>query len=234
MFRRMTRRIIACGGDGWPTDPGHPAIEERMLELLGTDTPRVLFLPTASGDSGNLISRFYEFFAPRGCRCDHLAIFRPHPRSVEQALADQDLVYVGGGSTANLLALWELHGVDRALRDAYARGVTMAGVSAGAICWFRHGLSNSLGHGFAPVEGLGLLPGAFCPHVNGDPHRVPALESAIAEGHFPEAFGVDDGAALVFTDEVLTEVISARERRGARRVTLRGGIPVWEPALPAD
>lgn len=229
----MTRRIFACGGDGWPTDPGHPAIEERMLALLGADAPRVLFLPTASGDSGNLISRFYEFFAPRGCRCDHLAVFRPHPRSVERAIADQDLVYVGGGSTANLLALWSLHGVDAALRAAYARGVAMAGVSAGAICWFRHGLSNSLGRGFAPVDGLGLLPSAFCPHVDGDPGRAPALEAAVAAGRFPAAYGVDDGAALVFADETLTEVVSARDGRGARRVSLRDGVPVWEPALPA-
>ena len=140
---------------------------------------------------------------------------------------------MGGGSTANLLALWALHGVDAALRDAYGRGVAMAGVSAGAICWFRHGLSNSLGHGFAPVEGLGLLPGAFCPHVDGDAGRAPALEAAVRDGHFPEAYGVDDGAALVFADERLTEVVSAREGRGARRVAMRDGAPAWEPALPA-
>ncbi|HWH14450.1 MAG TPA: peptidase E, partial [Miltoncostaeaceae bacterium] len=212
----MTRHIIACGGDGWPTDPGRPAMEERILGAARRDNPRVLLLPTASGDSDHLITRFYEFFTPRGCRPDHLALFRPHPRRVD--LAAQDVVYVGGGSTLNLMALLELHGLADPLRAAYHAGTVMSGVSAGAICWFRAGLSNSGGAGFAPVAGLGLLPDGVCPHADGDPARIPALEREVTAGRMPASYALDDGAALVFADERLVEVVSARPGRGARRL----------------
>lgn len=227
-FPSVNRRIIACGGDGWPTDPHRPAIEERMLGLARADTPRILLLPTASGDNDHLIARFYEFFNQRPCIPDHMAVFRPHPRVAERLIAQQDIVYVGGGSTVNLMALLRMHGLDDALRRAYAGGTLMAGVSAGAICWFEAGLSNSLGEGFAPVEGLGILAGGFCPHADGDPDRVPALESAVRDGRMPDSYAVDDGAALVFTDEVLTEVIRARPERGARRVAAEAGGARWD------
>jgi peptidase E len=228
-----TRRIIACGGDGWPTVPDHPAIEERILELTGRDAPRVLLVPTASGDSDGLITRFYEFFNARGCRPDHLALFRPHPRDAEAALDGAHAVYVGGGSTANMLAIWRLHGLDRAMRRAYDRGVILSGVSAGAICWFEWGLSNSLGHGFAPVSGLGFLPGGLCPHLSGDPGRRPALADAVARGAMPATYGVDDGAALVFADERLVEVVAATEGRGATLARRDGRTARFDPPLSA-
>jgi len=226
----MARHIIACGGDGWPTDPAHPAVEERILALARRDTPRVLLLPTASGDSDHLIARFYEFFNARHCRPDHLALFRPHPRHVD--LAAQDVVYVGGGSTLNLMAVLELHGLAQGLREAYAAGTVMSGVSAGAICWFTAGLSNSRGAGYAPVAGLGLLPGGVCPHAHDDPDRLPALEREVAAGTMPTTLAVDDGAALVFTDERLTEVVAARPGRGARRVECDGRGVTWTPVAP--
>jgi peptidase E len=205
-----------------------------MLELCGSDRPRILLVPAASGDSDHLITRFYEFFVPRGCRPDHLALFRPHPRITPGLVAEQDIVYVGGGSTANLLALMRLHGLDRVLRDAYAGGTMMAGVSAGAICWFDHGLSNSLGEGFAPTRGLGVLEGGFCPHADGDPGRIPVLEAAVAAGAMPATYAVDDGAALVFEDERLVEVVAARPGRGARRVEAApDGGAAWEPVPPS-
>lgn len=228
----MTRRIIACGGDGWPTDPLAPAIEERMLELARSGTPRILLLPAASGDSDHLIARFYEFFTRRPCRPEHLAVFRPHPPAADRLIASQDIVYVGGGSTVNLMALLALHGLDDVLRRAYATGTMMAGVSAGAICWFEAGLSNSRGAGFSPVRGLGILPGGFCPHADGDPDRIPALERAVASGAMPASLAVDDGAALAFADETLVEVIAARPGRGARRVAAVDGAPRWE-AVPS-
>lgn len=224
----MTRRIIACGGDGWPTAPGFPAVEDRMLELARTDTPRILLLPTASGDNDNLVARFYEYFNRVPCRPDHLALFRPHPRIAR--LAEQDIVYVGGGSTVNLMALLGVHGLDRLLREAYASGTMLAGVSAGAICWFQAGLSDSIGTGYAPVTGLGLLAGGFCPHADGEPDRPPALAAAVGRGEMPDAYAADDGVALVFTDERLTEVVAARPGRMARRVS-RGaaGDVTWTP-----
>jgi dipeptidase E len=226
----MTRHIIACGGDGWPTDPRHPAMEERILAHARRDNPRVLLLPTASGDSDQLIARFYEFFNPRHCRPDHLSLFRPHPRRVD--LAAQDVVYVGGGSTLNLMALLRLHDLADGLRTAYAGGTVMSGVSAGAICWFRWGLSNSGGEGYVPVEGLGLLPGGICPHADGDPGRLPALERAVATGGMPSTHALDDGAALVFADERLTAVVAARPGRGARRVSRAGDGVVWAAVAP--
>jgi dipeptidase E len=226
----MTRHVIACGGDGWPSDSANPLMDERILELAPNDRPRICLIPAASGDSDHLIARFYEFFNQRSCQPSHLALFRPHPQSAEKTILSQDIVYIGGGSTSNLLALMRLHGLDGVLREAYGRGIVMSGVSAGAICWFEHGLSNSMGAGFNPVEGLGLLPGGFCPHADSDPGRGPALGQFVRAGQMPSSFAVDDGAALHFANERLVEVLVAKPGRGARRVALEGDELRWTEA----
>ncbi len=143
---------------------------------------RICLLPTASGDSDWVITRFYESFPSSLCEPSHLALFRPHPEPVRAALARQDVVYVAGGSSANLAAIWRVHEVGPALREAWERGAVMSGVSAGAICWFAAGLTNSLGTGFAPMAGLGFAPGGFCPHADSDPGRLVALRGLVEAG----------------------------------------------------
>lgn len=227
------RQIVASGGGGWADAGCLTVLEEQLLELA-PPRPRILLLPTASGDQDALIVRFHEIFGGCGARTSHLALFRPHPRTERGALLEQDLIYVSGGSSSNLLALWRVHGLVPVLRDAYERGIVLAGFSAGALCWFETGVSNSLGPGFAPVQGLGFLPGGFCPHTPTDPKRRPALERLLHTGEITATWAVADGTALHFQDERLAglhgagqaELLSAEgelERGRSRRAACSSG-----------
>ncbi len=228
----MDRHIVACGGGGWSGEPGAGPLEDYILGLAATDTPSVCLLATASGDSDWVITRFHEFFGRLPCRATHVALFRPHPEGVAEHLLAQDVIYVAGGSSANLMAVWGAHGLGAVLRAAWEGGTVMSGVSAGAICWFEQGLTNSLGAGFAPVRGLGLLPGGLCPHADGDPGRIPALVDLIDRGEMPPTIAVDDGAAVHLTDGAEPRVVSGAPGRGARRVSAGGVIAPLE-AVPA-
>lgn len=219
----MSRHIVACGGGGWSSQSGIGPLERHILGLTSADRPRVCLLPTASGDSDWLVARFYETFTLDHCRPSHLPLFRSHPEGLEEYLLGQDVIYVGGGSSANLIAIWAVHGLGPVLRAAWERGVVLSGVSAGAICWFEAGLTNSLGPGFSPVTGLGLLPGGFCPHADSDPGRVVALRSLIDAGRMPATLAVDDGAAVHLQDGAPPRLIVETEGRGAR--LMRPGAP---------
>jgi dipeptidase E len=242
----MARNIVACGGGGWSSDPGAGAVEDYILGLARSDHPRVLLLPTASGDSDWLITRFHEFFGRLDCEARHLALFRPHPAPVAETILAQDVIYVGGGSSANLMAIWGAHGVGDALRAAWDAGVVLAGVSAGAICWFAAGLTNSLGASFAPVAGLGLLEGGFCPHADSDPGRLVVLRDLIDRGLMPPTLAVDDDAAVHVTDDGPPRLLSALAGRGGRMLgpdgaeeglptlSLGGVSPRGRPRSPTD
>ena len=131
------------------------------------------------------MARFHEFFRPRAVTATHISLFRAHPEGVAEHLLEQDVIYVGGGSSANLMAVWAVHGLADVLRRAWEGGVVLAGVSAGAICWFAAGLTNSLGPHFAPVAGLGFVEGGFCPHADSDPGRLVALHDLVDRGLMP-------------------------------------------------
>jgi peptidase E len=225
----MTRHIVACGGGGWPSNAGAGALEDYILGLARRDRPRVCLVPTASGDSDGVISRFDESFASDVCEPSHLPLFRPHPGDPRARLARADVVYVCGGSSANLAAVWAVHGVGQAMREAWEAGAVMSGVSAGAICWFAAGLTNSLGPGFAPMGGLGLVPGGFCPHADGDPARLVALRELVEAGRMPETLAVDDGAAVHIAGRTAPRLVVGAPGRGARRIGPRG---IDEPLEP--
>ena len=227
----MTRHIVACGGGGWSGEPGGGPLEDYILGLARTDSPNVCLLATASGDSDWVIARFHEFFGRLPCRASHVALFRAHPDGVAEHLMAQDVIYVAGGSSANLMAVWDVHGIGGTLRRAWESGVVMSGVSAGAICWFAAGLTNSVGPGFAPVPGLGIVEGGFCPHADTDPDRLPALRELIDRGEMPVTYAVDDGAAIHLADGAAPLVISGAAGRGARRMAADGVVSELE-ALP--
>ena len=226
----MSRHIVACGGGGWSSEYGIGPLERHILGLAAGDVPRVCLIPTASGDSDWLVARFYEAFAGVACTPSHVPLFRSHPEGLADALLAQDVIYVGGGSSANLMAVWAVHGLGGILREAWERGVVLCGVSAGAICWFAAGLTNSLGPGFAPVAGLGLLEGGFCPHADGDPGRVPALRALVEEGRMPPTWAVDDGAAVHFSDDAPPRLVVEHEGAGARLMAPGGAEEALSPA----
>ncbi len=220
------RQIIAMGGGGFSMEPDNPLLDDHVLAATGAQQPRICFLPTASGDADGYLARFYDAFGLRAEPC-HLGLFSREVADVQAFLCAQHVVYVGGGNTANMLAVWRVHGVDRALRAAYQRGVVLCGVSAGAVCWFEAAVSDSFGPLSPLRDGLGLLPGTCAPHYDGDPERRPAFARMLAGG-LPPGYGVDDGAALHFVDGELREVVASRPQARAYRVEATG-----ETALPA-
>jgi dipeptidase E len=215
-------QIVAIGGGGFTDAGALTPLDRYLLDLTGRARPRVCFLGTASGDSEGYIARFYRAYARKSDPSD-LALFgSPTPRDVG-LLAEQDLVFVGGGNTANLLAVWRLHGVDQALRGAWQNGTVLAGMSAGAICWFEASLTDSFGAELAPLaDGLGFLPGSCCPHFDGEALRHDRFAEEIATGQLPGGFGIDDGAALHFIGSELHAVVSDEPGKGAYRLDQEG------------
>jgi peptidase E len=221
--------IFAMGGGGFCMEPENPALDDYILSLAQVAVPKVCLLPTASGDGEAQIRQFHATFGARRCEPMHVALFRlgSHPLPLRETLLGQDVIYVGGGSMLGLLAVWRALGLDAILRECWQRGVVLAGLSAGAMCWFEWGISTSLGRP-APAPGLGLLPGSLSVHCDGEPARLPVFRQAVASGAIPPGFAADDGAGLLFRGGALQEVVSSRPRAGARRVE-----PGFETPLPA-
>lgn len=133
------RQIIALGGGGFSMEPDNPLLDLYILKQAKKAKPKICFIPTASGDSDNYISRYYNFFNQQDCKPSHLSLFEPLTRELESCILEKDIVYVGGGNTKNLLALWKEWGLDAILRKAWDEGVILAGLGAGSICWFEEG-----------------------------------------------------------------------------------------------
>ena len=217
------------GGGGFMAERGSP-LDDFLLSLSAVARPRVCFVPTPAGDSDRVIAAFFEAFAPRDCKPSCLRLFGVPELPAEQ-LADQDVIYVSGGNTANALALWRLHGVDRALRDAWARGAVLGGVSAGANCWFECSVTDSFGRQLdALPDGLAILPGSFCPHYDGEELRRPIYRRLVEEG-FPPGYAADDGAALHFVGTDLREVVASSAGARAYRVEPDAEMPLEPRAL---
>ncbi len=220
--------ILAMGGGGFSMEPDNPLLDEFLLSLSRRQPARICFIPTASGDSANYITRFYRAFAGRAIPTDLTLFGGPLERrpastaDLEGFLAEQDIVYVGGGNTANLLAIWRTHGIDVLLKNALNNGIVLAGLSAGMICWFEGGVSDSFGKLQALRDGLGLLKGSACPHYDGEPERRPTYHRLISE-RLAGGYAVDDGAALHFRGQELIEAVASRGDAGAYRVGLIDG-----------
>jgi dipeptidase E len=225
------------GGGGFSMEPDNLLLDDFVLSLSRRQPARVCFIPTASADSAEYIVKFYRTFSGR-CIPTDLTLFdsplltRRPARTSELAafIADQDVIYVGGGSTANLLALWRAHGLDVHLREAWSNGAVLSGVSAGMVCWFRGGVTDSYGGLERLNDGLGFLDATACPHYDGGHERRRSYQRAIADG-LGSGYAADDGAALHFRGSELVEAVSSRPEAGAYRVELVKG-RVIEIRLP--
>jgi peptidase E len=222
---------MAMGGGGFT-----PLLDDHILALArsasGRDRPRVCFVGTASGDSPAYIANFYDAYARRSEAC-HLALFDRTVDDVQAFLDDQDVIYVGGGNTENMLAVWRVHGVDRALRRGWQAGTIMTGQSAGSLCWFETGTTDSFGTRLAALSGgLGFVPGSHAPHYDGETTRRPHYQRLVAEGVLPAGHAADDGAALVFHGTELAEVVASRPAARAYRVAPGPGGTAIETVLP--
>lgn len=192
-------------------------------QLSGRVVPKICIINTASGDDAAGYTRIYHALSAMPSRVSHLQLFpMPNVLDTSDFILNQDIVFVGGGSVANMLAVWRVHGVDEVLRQAWHAGVILAGVSAGAICWFTGGTTDSFGVALRPfTDGLAMLPGSYCPHYDSEPRRRPLYQALVASGSLPPGVACDDGAAAHFIDGSLAEVVA--DRPGARGYLVEPG-----------
>ena len=219
----MAAQIVVSGGAGYWCGPEGSKLDEYALSLTAVQRPRICALSTASGDSESYIRGFYEQFQDR-CEVSHLSLFLPPFEDPAELLARQDLIYVGGGSTANLLAVWRVHRVDRFLADAVDRGTILYGSSAGGICWFESGLTDSLSFDgtLRPLtNALGMIGGSHAPHFD-RPDRRDAYVAMIADGRLSSGVGIDDFAAVHYIDGRIQHVVATRSDASAHLVTADG------------
>lgn len=236
----MTDRWIVASSGGFVGTglwgvmrPGR--VFERALELSGKDRPRVLFILTASGDDPQYLAAMYSALADTNCDVDHLALFPQPNRPVAEAIGKADVIWVGGGSVANLLALWRLHGVDAALRDAWESGTVLGGVSAGSICWHAGGPTDSFGKQLQPVtDALGFLPYGNGVHYDSEEQRRPLLHTLVGNGTLPVSYATDDRVAIVYRNTEPVEVVSDAPETDAAayRVQLVDGSVIEERLTP--
>ena len=215
------------GGGGFTMEPENPALDDYVLSLPEVPLPRICLLPTASGDGEAQIRQFHATFGSRSCEPMHISLFRlgSRPIPLRETLLNQHVIYVGGGSMLGLLAVWRALGLDVILRECWEAGVVLAGLSAGAMCWFQHGVTRSTGRP-APVAGLGFLEGSLSVHYDGDPTRAPVFHDAVARGMLPDGYGADDGVGLLYEDQELVRIVSSRPAARAYRVRREHGAAV--------
>lgn len=213
------RQIITLGGGGFSMEPENLALDRYILAQVSASRPKVCFVPTASGDAEGYVERFYTSFRTLDCEPSHLALFRRTVVDLESHILGQDILYVGGGNTLNMLAVWRAHGLDHILRKAWEHGVVLAGISAGSICWYETGLTDSKPGALTPLACLGFLPGSNCVHFDSEAERRPTYHRLVASGDMACGYAADDGVALHFHGTTLANVLSSRPDARAYYVT---------------
>jgi peptidase E len=212
------RQILAIGGTALPIETGNLKLVDYFLRQTGRRKPKVAFVGAAHGDADAGRLRFYAAFSQFSCRPTHLPLFARTPRDLASFVHEQDAIFVGGGNTRSMLAVWREWELDRHLRDAWNAGIVLGGASAGSICWFEYGVTDSVAGPLTAMPCLGFLPGSNCPHYNSEPARRPMFRKMVARATVPEGLAADDGVALHFIDTRLARIVSSEPRAKAYRV----------------
>jgi dipeptidase E len=217
------RRIVGLGGS--ESEEETRRLLAYVVGLAGESSPKVCIVPTATGDDADSVLRLYGLLS-EGARTSYLPFFPWPPEDLRRFALEQDVIFVGGGNTANMLAIWRVHGFDEILREAWEAGIVLSGWSAGMICWFEAGVTDSFGPQLAGLrDGLGFLPGSACPHYDGEERRRPVYTKLVAEG-FPPGVAADDDVGVHFVGTELAEVVTRRRGATAYRVGADGETPL--------
>jgi dipeptidase E len=228
----MKKQIIAIGGGALPLELDNLLLVEYFLKQTHKRNPRVCFIGAAHGDADAGRLRFYAGFSRFQCRPTHLPLFARTPRDLEDFVLEQDAIFVGGGNTRSMLAVWREWALDRHLRAAWERGIVLGGASAGSICWFESGVTDSVAGPLTAMPCLGFLAGSNCPHYDSEPLRRPGYQRMIARGKIAGGIAADDGVALHFEGAQLKRIVASLPRASAWRLT-RSGSRAIEKRLPA-
>jgi dipeptidase E len=218
----MMSNILAIGGKAFSAEPQNLAVDKYILDEAGKPRPRVLLIPTASGDDAEYVAKFYAAYTALGARPAHLPFFQRTP-DLRRLVMEQDIVFVGGGNTRSMLAVWNEWGLPEILEEASASGVFLAGVSAGAICWFEQGVTDSWADRLRPLECMGWLPGSCCPHYDGEVERRPAYHDLLLAGQLKPGYAIEDGVGAHFTNGQLKRIVSKNEGARAYYVSVLDG-----------
>ena len=195
----MKKHIIAIGGGGFGRNNSSYLIERYILNLSSKTSPKICFLPTATGDNDSYIVRFYSTFSRLSCKPTHIEFFS-RTINIKNHIMDQDVVFVGGGNTKSMLAIWNEWGMGNVLNDAYNEGVIMTGVSAGAICWFTSGITDSWQNELRILPCLDFISGTCCPHYDEEPSRIPYVKKILLEKKVSNVISIEGGSAIHFID----------------------------------
>jgi dipeptidase E len=226
------KQIIPIGGGGFYRDPENLELEKYVLRQSGADNARVCFIPTASGEPDHYVASFYAAFLKLGCQPSVLTFFKRTP-DLRSLLLNQDVIYVGGGNTKSMIALWREWGIIEILREAWESGIVLTGVSAGAICWFDQGLTDSFSDSLRPLECLGFLPGSCCPHYDGEAERRPALHKLLAAGEITAGVAIEDWTGVHYIGDTIHKVIASKPSARAYNMRAADG-SVQEVPLPVE
>ena len=209
-----SRNIIAIGGGGFGANPGQGIIENYILKQTKKKNPRICFIPTATGDNEAYKVNFYSTFTNLNCYPSHLDFFKRTP-DLNELILNQDAIFVGGGNTKSMLAVWKEWGLDKILKKAYLNGTVMSGVSAGAICWFQNGITDSWASNLKMMPCLNFVKGTCCPHYDEEPERKPAVEKLLLTNKIKNVYAVDGGAALhIKNEKIFKSVIFKKNKSG--------------------
>ena len=191
----MDKHIVAIGGGGFGRSTGNCKIEKYIISLSKTSKPNICFIPTASGDANGYKVNFYSVFTRLGCNPSHIDFFK-RTVDLENHIGNQDIIYVGGGNTKSMLAIWKDWNLDKILKNAYEKGVIMSGVSAGAICWFEEGITDSWIDDLAVMDCMHFVQGACCPHYDEEPARKPYVQKLLKGGAIKNCYVLEGSSAL--------------------------------------
>lgn len=191
----MDKQIIAIGGGGFGRNPGDGVIEQYILDQTGKEKPNICFIPTATGDNEAYKVNYYSTFSKLDCNPIHLDFFKRTP-DLEQLIPQQDAIFVGGGNTKSMLAVWKDWNLDKLLKEAYEKGVVMSGVSAGANCWFERAVVDSWEEDLRVIDCMGFIKGICCPHYDEEPQRRPSVKTFLEDGIIDSCYSVEGNCAL--------------------------------------
>jgi dipeptidase E len=220
----MKKQVLTMGGGGFTSKPENLKLDKYLLSLTNKKNPKVCFIPTASGDDESYKKRFYSSYKKLNCETSHLSLFSPPEGDLRDFVLEKDIFYVGGGNTRNLLVLWKEWGLDKFLHEAWCNGAIMAGLSAGSICWFEQGLTDSKTGKLLPLDCLGFLSGSNCPHFDSEIQRRPEYHKAILNGSLKPGIACDDGVAAHFIDGKLDRCVSSLSSAKAYSIRNDNGV----------
>ena len=216
----MNKNIVAIGGGGFGRTGSSYLIEKYILGLSQKDCPRICFLPTATGDDDTYIVRFYSIFTRLSCIPSHIEFFK-RTIDINNHINKQDIVFVGGGNTKSMLAVWNDWDMNNILYKAYNKGVIMSGVSAGAICWFTNGITDSWDNKLQILPCLNFVKGTCCPHYDEEASRIPYVRKVLREEKITQCLSIEGGAAIHLIDGKPFKNVSFKNKKNSYDVSIK-------------